>query len=161
MLTDYLFMQPTNWSILKICGFCTSQDQMILPWYFDYYSTIFTLHSTLKYFKIIPWYYHGPCSTNQGNTKVLLRENVLLPWWMMPFSRRAWPRLIPSSALLISPLSKSHETNSLRTQRDNSCISLHITQHSTHAREGIYESLVKGTWELGFTQSFRVTGQDW
>jgi len=105
----------------------------------------------------MPWFYHGPCPINQGNTIVLLGENVLLPWWMMPFSRRAWPRLIPSSALLISPLSKSHETNSLRIHRDNSCISLHITQHSTHAREGIYEPLVKGTWELGFTQFFRVT----
>jgi len=34
----------------------------------------------------------------------------------MPFSSKACPRLTPSSGLLISPLSISHDTNSLRTQ---------------------------------------------
>lgn len=38
------------------------------------------------------------------------------PWWMMPFSSRACPRLTPSSGLLISPLSISHDTNSLAAQ---------------------------------------------
>lgn len=35
------------------------------------------------------------------------------PWWIMPFSSKACPKLTPSSGLLISPLSISHDTNSL------------------------------------------------
>lgn len=112
------------------------------------------LHSTLKYLKNdttgIPWSMSNKINVT---TQFSSRENLLLPWWMMPFSRRAWPRLIPSSALLISPLSKSHETNSLRTHRDNSCVSLHITQCCTHDKEGIYEPLVKGTWIHSILQS--------
>lgn len=36
---------------------------------------------------------------------------------MMPFSSRACPKFTPSSGLLISPLSISHDTNSLQTRR--------------------------------------------
>lgn len=43
---------------------------------------------------------------------------------MMPFSSNACPRLTPSSGLLISPLSMSHDTNSLRTQDKNGEISM-------------------------------------
>lgn len=49
-----------------------------------------------------------------------IEDCVFSPWWMMPFSSRACPRLTPSSGLLISPLSISHDTNSLRTQRQRS-----------------------------------------
>lgn len=35
------------------------------------------------------------------------------PWWIIPFSNKAWPKLTPSSVLLISPFSRSQETNSL------------------------------------------------
>lgn len=40
------------------------------------------------------------------------------PWWMMPFSRRAWPRWTPSSGFPVSPISISQETNSLRTNEN-------------------------------------------
>lgn len=35
------------------------------------------------------------------------------PWWMMPFSSRAWPRWNPSSGFPVSPISMSQDTNSL------------------------------------------------
>lgn len=40
------------------------------------------------------------------------------PWWMIPFSSRAWPKLTPSSVLLISPISRSQATNSLPETED-------------------------------------------
>lgn len=40
------------------------------------------------------------------------------PWWMMPFSRRAWPRWTPSSGFPVSPISISQDTNSLRTNEN-------------------------------------------
>lgn len=39
------------------------------------------------------------------------------PWWMMPFSSRAWPRWTPSSGFPVSPISMSQDTNSLHRGR--------------------------------------------
>lgn len=40
------------------------------------------------------------------------------PWWIIPFSNKAWPKFTPSSVLLISPISRSQVTNSLPGTRD-------------------------------------------
>lgn len=44
------------------------------------------------------------------------------PWWMMPFSSRAWPRWTPSSGFPVSPISISQDTNSLRTHKENNAL---------------------------------------
>ena len=55
------------------------------------------------------------------------------PWWMMPFSSRAWPRWTPSSWLPVSPISISQDTNSLGTHKRQHLHDSRLTHSLTHS----------------------------
>lgn len=64
------------------------------------------------------------------------------PWWMMPFSSRAWPRWTPSSGLPVSSISISQDTNSLGTDKTQRW------HNDTHFHSGVtQQTYTKIPWD--------------
>lgn len=78
----------------------------------------------------------------------------------MPFSSKACPKLTPSSGLLISPHSISHDTNSLGTQDkeayDEAQVSGSVSKSTSNPREEMLKiHMVKCTTQFyGITHSY-------
>lgn len=62
---------------------------------------------------------------------------------MIPFSNSACPRLTPSSGLLISPISVSHDTNSLQRQAEQKQLAFHSEHKQTQASASHQETLLE------------------
>lgn len=71
------------------------------------------------------------------------------PWWMIPFSNSACPRLTPSSGLLISPISVSQDTNSLQrgAEHTQSALSGLCKPSASHRRLALSQ-LSKLLWAM-------------
>lgn len=77
----------------------------------------------------------------RSSNGVKSKENQ--PWWMMPFSSRAWPRWTPSSGFPVSPISISQDTNSLRTHKDNNGLIIHahtLTTNKTNITKSYWKT---------------------